>query len=115
MSELSQSRRVIFLTSVAEFAYDWLRIDGYLGNVGLLRGAQLRGTGTMALSGEEIELHDPNTPWWRKVRIRARRMGKFISITALLLLATSSIVLLTAVVYFGLAVVIAFFWLGDGT
>ncbi len=80
-----------------------------------MRHAPLQGTGTMALSGEEIELHDPNTPWWRKVRIRARRMGKFISITALLLLATSSIVLLTAVVYYGLAVVIAFFWLGDGT
>ncbi len=34
-SGLSDGRRAIFLPSVAEFAYDWLRIDGYLGNVGL--------------------------------------------------------------------------------
>ncbi len=33
-SGLSDGRRASFLPSVAEFAYDWLRIDGYLGNVG---------------------------------------------------------------------------------
>ncbi len=33
-SGLSDGRREIFLPSVAKFAYDWLRIDGYLGNVG---------------------------------------------------------------------------------
>ena len=34
-SGLSDGRRAIFLPSVAKVAYDWLRIDGYLGNVGL--------------------------------------------------------------------------------
>ncbi len=33
-SGLSDGRRAIFLPSVAECAYDWLRNDGYLGNVG---------------------------------------------------------------------------------
>ncbi len=33
-SGLSDGRRAIFLPSVAEFTYDWLQIDGYLGNVG---------------------------------------------------------------------------------
>ncbi len=33
-SGLSDGRRAIYLPSVAEFAYDWLRIDGCLGNVG---------------------------------------------------------------------------------
>ena len=32
-SELLDGRRVKFLPSVAECAYCWLRIDGYLGNV----------------------------------------------------------------------------------
>lgn len=34
-SGLSDGRRATFLPSVAEFAYDGLRIDGFLGNVGL--------------------------------------------------------------------------------
>ena len=34
-SELLDGRRVKFLPSVAECAYCWLRIDGYLGNVSL--------------------------------------------------------------------------------
>ena len=33
-SVLSDGRRAIHLPSVVEFAYDWLRINGYLGNVG---------------------------------------------------------------------------------
>lgn len=33
-SGLSDGRRATFLPSVAEFAYDGLRIDGFLGNVG---------------------------------------------------------------------------------
>ena len=33
-SGLADGRRAIYLPSVAEFAHDWLRIDGYLGNVG---------------------------------------------------------------------------------
>jgi hypothetical protein len=33
-SGLSDGRRATFLPSVAEFAYDGLRIDGYLGNAG---------------------------------------------------------------------------------
>ena len=40
-SGLSDGRRAIFLPSVAEFTYDWLRIDGYLGNVGLNTPAPL--------------------------------------------------------------------------
>lgn len=35
-SGLSDGRRAIFLPSVAECTHDWLRNDGYLGNVGLL-------------------------------------------------------------------------------
>ena len=34
-SELSYGRRAKFLPSVAGFACDWLRFEGYLGNVGL--------------------------------------------------------------------------------
>ncbi len=33
-SELSNGRRIQLLPSVAEFTYDWLRFEGYLGNVG---------------------------------------------------------------------------------
>ncbi len=33
-SGLPNDRRAEFLPSVVGFAYDWLRIDGYLGNVG---------------------------------------------------------------------------------
>ncbi len=32
-SGLSNGRRAKFLLSVAEFAYDWLRTEGYLGKV----------------------------------------------------------------------------------
>ena len=35
-SGLSDGRGAIFLPSVAECTYEWLRNDGYLGNVGLL-------------------------------------------------------------------------------
>ena len=34
-SELSNGRRKKLLPSVVEFTYDWLRFEGYLGNVGL--------------------------------------------------------------------------------
>ncbi len=44
-SGLSDGRRAIFLPSVAEFAYDWLRIDGYLGNLGSNAGAEIRTSG----------------------------------------------------------------------
>ena len=33
-SELSNGRRKKLLPSVVEFTYDWLRFEGYLGNVG---------------------------------------------------------------------------------
>jgi hypothetical protein len=33
-SGLSDGRRAKFLPSVVGFAYDWLRIEGHLGNVG---------------------------------------------------------------------------------
>ena len=34
-SWLPNDRRAKFLPSVAEIAYDWLRVGGHLGNVGL--------------------------------------------------------------------------------
>ncbi len=37
-SELSNGRRKKLLPSVVEFTYDWLRFEGYLGNVGLGNG-----------------------------------------------------------------------------
>ena len=36
-SWLPNDRRAKFLPSVAEIAYDLLRIEGYLGNVGLMK------------------------------------------------------------------------------
>ena len=33
-SELSTGRRANLLPSVAEFSYDWLQFEDYLGNVG---------------------------------------------------------------------------------
>ncbi len=41
-SGLSDGRRATFLPSVAEFAYDGLRIDGYLGNVGSIDDASAK-------------------------------------------------------------------------
>ena len=35
-SGLSDGRRAKFLPPVVELAYDWLRIEGHLGNVGLV-------------------------------------------------------------------------------
>ena len=37
-SEMSNGRRTKLLLSVVEFTYDWLRFEGYLGNVGLAVG-----------------------------------------------------------------------------
>ena len=42
-SWLPNDRRAKFLPSVAEIAYDLLRIEGYLGNVGLHSGLKMGG------------------------------------------------------------------------
>ena len=36
-SEMSNGRRTKLLLSVVEFTYDWLRFEGYLGNVGIMQ------------------------------------------------------------------------------
>ena len=59
----------------------------------------------MSLSGEEIELLDPETPGRRKLQIRLRRVLRFIGTTGLLLLGVCLIVAVAAIVYFSVPVV----------
>ena len=41
-SELSNGRRAKLLPSVAEFSYDWLQFEDYLGNVGGIHSPSLQ-------------------------------------------------------------------------
>lgn len=55
----------------------------------------------MALSHEEIELNDPNTPRKRRRQLRARRFLRFGLSTLLAFSATCLLVLVVAMIYFG--------------
>ena len=55
----------------------------------------------MGLSGEEMELVDPSTPWRRKLRIRLRRIWRETIINLMLFWTVVLLVILAAIIYFG--------------
>ena len=85
-SELSNGRRAKLLPSVAEFSYDWLQFEDYLGNVGLdiirkfkiaafgnddLRRVRLQGTRHFLIVAIHTEKETPGTYFtWTTLRGR---------------------------------------------
>jgi hypothetical protein len=61
----------------------------------------------LSLSGEDIELADPRTPWRRKLAIRLRRTTKFMTGTTILVVATVLICVFMPVLYFGYTLLLA--------
>ena len=56
------------------------------------------------LSEEQMRMLDSATPWWLRLGLRFRRLGRFAAGTALALVATALLAVLAAVVYFGVPV-----------